>query len=451
MNQSAIKAQRPQGDNNNQSNDTVIDRPSHSPICFGAASIFNNDTIFCGACQYFEKCDIACILTLEKLKGKVDVSHLLKRKDADRMTIGLSVSATVSPATPATAQTEQLTVIDCELVLNTLLAEIDAQIESLAIPKLSEPPVTNKVAQCNSADLGVVEPMLEAKDVIAKAMDTSNSNSVNAIRTAAEPIEIVDVIKPIISCEPVEPTAVDPLLHLQALVAELRVHKNYALIRHEFVQLSSILNEQRLLAPAFRPQPKVGLTKGHPIFMVIHRDQIAIDCHWLYCRREHVVTRDEELQPLFDLEEAFSFEHAVEFAEKNWTKRHRIGQLLVLTPRQQCQLSTLKGKSVEARFLAALTGSGKGPSRVHPKVTAVRLKPYEWAERNKGVLRLLKDYENLWLARELLGNAAPIRQVAELFSLICGKPKLDDKTVKVKLETLNKHVGGTKSGATGGY
>lgn len=267
---------------------------------------------------------------------------------------------------------------------------------------------------------------------------------VRSAKSAVEPVETIERIKPADSLESAKPATADTLDRLKELLAKLHVHKNYSLIRHEFVGLSILLNNQRLLAPAFRPQPKLGLVKGSPIYMDIHRDQVGIDCHWLYCRREHVATRDEELRPLFDLNEIFPFDLAREFAEQIWTKKHRIEQLLVLTPRQQCQLATLRGQNVEGRFKAALKGLGKGHSRVPPKVTAVRLQLYEWAERNKGVRRLLKDYENLWLAIELLGNAAPIRQVAELFSLISGKPKLDDKTVKGKLETLDKNTGGTK-------
>lgn len=238
--------------------------------------------------------------------------------------------------------------------------------------------------------------------------------------------------------------APDVLGKLKTLLAGLRLHKDYSRISDEFVDLSFILNNQCQLAPAFRLQPTVGLAKGHPTYIEIHRDQIFVDCHWLHCRREQIGTHDPELQPLFDLDEEFKYDLALEFANKNWTKKHRIGQLLVLTNRQQCQLATLRSEVVEGKLQAALMGVGKGPARKPPKVTAVRLKLHEWAERNRGVQKHLKDYENLWLARELLGDAAPIRQVAELFGLMSGKPKLDDKTVKGKLATLFKNIGGTK-------
>jgi hypothetical protein len=240
-----------------------------------------------------------------------------------------------------------------------------------------------------------------------------------------------------------QPEAPDVLGKLKTLLAGFRLHKDYSRIGDEFVDLSFALNHQGQLAPAFRPQPIVGLAKGHSIFIDIHRDQIVVDCHWLHCRHEQIVTHDAELQPLFDLDDEFQFDLAVEFANKNWTKKHRIGQLLVLTNRQQCQLATLRSKVIDGKLQAALMGVGKGAARIPPKVTAVRLKLNEWAERNKGVQRLLKDYENLWLARELLGDGAPVRQVAELFGLMSGKPKLDDKTVKGKLETLGKNIGGT--------
>lgn len=267
---------------------------------------------------------------------------------------------------------------------------------------------------------------------------------IRSAKPAVEPVETIELIKPADSLETTKPATADTVDQLKELLKELHAHKNYSLIRIEFVELSALLNNQGLLAPAFRPQPMLGLVKGSPTYMDIHRDQIGLDCHWLHCRREMVVTRDEELRPLFDPDGTFPFALAKEFAQQVWTKKHRIEQLLVLTHRQQCQLATLRGKNVEGRFEAALKGIGKGRGRVPPKVTAVRLQLYEWAERNKGVRPLLKDYENLWLAKELLGNAAPIRQIAELFSLVSGKPKLDDKTVKGKLETLGKNIGGTK-------
>lgn len=443
MNQSIAKPTCHHGDEN-QTNEPMITIPLGRPSCYGAVSIFCHDSNICPSCQYFNECDDECLITLEKIKGVVDVSDLFERHETGRKAKGQSVRLPAALATPAIAQTELPAVTDYDLELAALLAETEAQKESLAIQKRDVPTGTGTVIPTSAADLGDVDLMHEAKNIIAKVMDSSKSISVDAVRTASELIETNEPIDSFDSLEPIEPTNPDPLLRLKDLVTELSVHKNYSLIQHEFVGLSITLNNQRLLAPAFRPQPKLGLVIGSPIYMAIHQDQLFIDCHWLHCRREHVVTRDEELQPLFDLDTTFPADLAREFAEQVWTKKHRIEQLLVLTHRQQCQLATLRGKNVENRFEAALTGFGIGKSRVYPKITSVRLKLYEWAERNKGVRKLLKEYEQLWLARELLGDTAPIRQVAELFALISGKPKLNEKTVKVKLETLNKHIGGTK-------
>lgn len=299
--------------------------------------------------------------------------------------------------------------------------------------------VKTTVRVCNLLNANHFSPPLIPADVERKVLEITKLANAKTARVKSS-LHIKSQ-RPV---APVKPIMAVTLEQLSALLTELAVHRDYPRIQPEFIRLSMLLNEQRLLAPAFRPRPKVGLPKGHLTFMAIHHDQIIIDCHWLHCRNEAVVPRDEHMQPLFDLSKPFSLDLAREFAEQGWTRKHRIEQLLVLTPRQQCQLATLRGKTIDGRFEAALKGIGKGHARIQPKITAVRLELYEWAERNKGVRRLLKDYESLWLARELLGNAAPIRQIAELFALISGRPKLDDKTVRGKLETLEKHIGGTK-------
>lgn len=240
------------------------------------------------------------------------------------------------------------------------------------------------------------------------------------------------------------PIIVDPFGRLETVTAELRGHRDYRLVREEYCQLSILLNLQGRMAPAFRPQPKVGKTPGTRIYFEIHRDQLVIDCHWLHCKKERVRASNLDYRPIFDPKYMFSFDLAWKFATQEWKTTHRTDEVLLLTTRQQCQLATLKGKNLKERWNLAKNGIREKNIRIPAKIAAVRQQLNEWAERKSVVVPLLQDYEDLWLARELLGASGSIKQITELFALVSGKRQLDEKTVRDKLKTMDRHIGGVR-------
>jgi len=50
-----------------------------APACYGAPSVFGQDSKVCQACPAFDTCMIACQDTLQKLQSTIDVSDILRR------------------------------------------------------------------------------------------------------------------------------------------------------------------------------------------------------------------------------------------------------------------------------------------------------------------------------------------------------------------------------------
>jgi hypothetical protein len=251
--------------------------------------------------------------------------------------------------------------------------------------------------------------------------------------------EVISSTFPVYQSATLEHTE-DALARLEALISKLREHGEYSLVRDEYCILSILLNQQGVIAPAFRPEPITGKRRGNPVFFDIHRDQVVIDCHWLYCKKLMFKTRDVEFLPMFNTEGPFPFDLAWKFAKKVWKSKHRTDEALTLTHFQQCQLVALRGEEVSARFGAALDGLRKSGGRIPAKIAAVRQSLNMWAEKNKRIENLRDEYEHLWLARELLGSLPSIRQITELSALMSGAKFRDDKTIREKLKRMDRHI-----------
>jgi hypothetical protein len=297
-----------------------------------------------------------------------------------------------------------------------------------------------------------IDPLREAHDVIAKVQATTRPKQMVPISTVPEPLELVPTVAAKVATVTTAcgfsvasvhslPTVTNPRQRLDILIEELCTHRDYHRIRDEYCQMSILINLEGVIAPAFRPQPKVSATKGNPIYFEIHRDQLVIDCHWLHCKGERITVRDTELRHLFDRAHEFPFGQAWAFAKQKWKSQHRVDEVLHLTIRQQCQLVTLHSKQVADRLERATKSTKPHGVRLPPKLAAVRQQLNEWGERSPRVVMHLKDYEHLWMASELLGVGAPPKHVAELFALAIGK-SLDEKTVRDKLKNLNGHIVG---------
>lgn len=229
------------------------------------------------------------------------------------------------------------------------------------------------------------------------------------------------------------------------ITAEYRVDRDYEAIRDRFVYVSLALNQFGLLAPAFRNQPRIPYAKSqrddsHRQLLI---DELIIDCHWLYCRRESVNPRWPELKSMFSHTSPFDCSLVCDrIAKKTWSKSFRADELLQLSTRQQHQLLQLRVEHQKELYRSLVEGkkqlgSGTKSSRDIAQVTPVRKAINDWAERTHQIRGHQEFYQALWVAKKLLGQDAPIKHVAELAGLQCGTKILSSRTVSEKLKQLN--------------
>jgi hypothetical protein len=229
------------------------------------------------------------------------------------------------------------------------------------------------------------------------------------------------------------------------LASQFRKNKDYLEIRDEFINVSLALNRFGLLAPLFRDQPRIPYAKSkrdasHKQLLI---DLIVIDLHWLYCRKENVSPRWPELKKMFD--HTWQFDCAVVselIADRNWSAEFRTSEILQLNNRQQVQLVQLRDANRKDNYRALVEGvreldSTNGNSRKKAKVQPIRQVINEWADRTHQIRGHEEMYEALWLAKELLGHDARIKQIAELAALRCGVKPLSARTVADKLKQLD--------------
>ncbi|MDO8715122.1 MAG: hypothetical protein Q7K13_11745, partial [Polynucleobacter sp.] len=231
---------------------------------------------------------------------------------------------------------------------------------------------------------------------------------------------------------------------LRRLVSVWTVDRDYMAIREEYCRLSIALNNECLLAPAFRPTPKITKISGKRTAadLSLHQDQLVIDCHWLHCRREIIIAQHEEYQPIFDLDGPFPFELAAAFACKKWSKKFRSDEVLSLTAWQQFQLQALQGEAIRNRRNASGNGFGMGTGRVQSPISTVRQALREWSRKDRRIIKHQKIYEDLWLARALLSPGASINDIRHLGAMASGVVALNERTVRDKLQKLDKRMAG---------
>lgn len=234
----------------------------------------------------------------------------------------------------------------------------------------------------------------------------------------------------------------DPLSKLQALVDQLRDHKDYYVIRNEYCDLSIAANLEGKVAPAFRPQLKISDPFGSETYMDAHRDQIVIDCHWLQATGSPIDCPEDEYEALLSGGAPFNFEDAWEFANQQWRKEHRACSTLSLTVYQQSQLKALRGVEVSDRHACAMGGMTSDKRKTKGRHGAFLTGLNEWCEKNKRVAPLKHSYRQLWLVTQLLGPTASIRQITDLYALATGENRKDEKTIRDKVAKMRRNIPG---------
>lgn len=292
-----------------------------------------------------------------------------------------------------------------------------------------------------------------SKQVVAAIETVSPCSATNAVASAPMPEKTAEKASSV--TYPDLPFDLSSLDHEELvaraveLAVEYRKDKNYLAIRDEFVQVSLALNQFGLLAPVFRDQPKMPFKRTewkHCTQLLI--DQIVIDCHWLYCRKESVSPRWSEFKPMFAPGGEFDCQHVAErIGAKNWKDDFRVNELFLLYEQQKVQLMQLRDKALKEKFRVLLDGratfEGAERGREAAKVAAVRVAINNYAanSRGKGIRGQEDIYEGIWLALELLGTKAKNGDIATLAALKCGTKPVQPRTMSGKVVTLRKLLG----------
>lgn len=228
----------------------------------------------------------------------------------------------------------------------------------------------------------------------------------------------------------------------EGLCMDIESTGDYPSSREQYRQLSFELNVLGRLAPAFRRELRTGKKRNHPIFFEIHRDQIVIDCHWLYCTRSavHVNTADHKFAKLFDRSIPFDFDLADHFAAMKWKTENRVLEIMRLTDFQQIQLLTLRSDAMKAN-VENLDALRKDGNKRLPSIRSVfERQLYSWGTKVIRAQQHYPTYRVLWQLHMLLGAGVNGRMLSELLSFAQGTPPKDPKTVKDQLNTLLKRT-----------
>ena len=215
----------------------------------------------------------------------------------------------------------------------------------------------------------------------------------------------------------------------------------YFKFRQEWCALHIQINKHGLWAPAFRPWPNLP-QKPRDLCAdyehTIQRDRLVIEAYWLHSRQELVNVNPDHAMwtPLFDPAAPFDFDLAERFAQQVWSNQHRTGEVLCLTPFQQCQMFSLRTDRMK-KHMASFSKSTRGAdNRSIQSPKAVLLTALaRWKERqpNLGdIHKLLSRAE----ARYYLGEEASAKQISQLAGFISGSKSQDAKTVSQSLKRL---------------
>lgn len=239
----------------------------------------------------------------------------------------------------------------------------------------------------------------------------------------------------------------DPVDRLEALAHRISEMSSYEDARTELCALHFQLNLEGKIAPAFRPRAKVIKARNDSIYMLMHRDQIVIDCHWLHTNMSEagLLCHNDKHRRLIHKVRAFDIPEAWAFAMEKWTDEHRATNIFSLSTLHQCQTLSLRSTVVADRAVQATGGKNSRDKSVKGLIGRVRQALNDWASRDRRITPHLTDYVNLWLARHLLSASSTPREVGQLVALMQGGRHRDDATTRDKLAKLDRALAGAFS------
>lgn len=239
----------------------------------------------------------------------------------------------------------------------------------------------------------------------------------------------------------------DPHRELREVMEAYQASVHYRGVRERYCAVSLALNEEQRMAPAFRRQPKprpVVAGKGKDD-LLLHKDRLVIDLHWLWVRNIGVGTAKPQYARLLDSSAPFDFALAASFASENWSSEERATEQFALSDSVQWELATLKSRAHKDAHRMIFDGGRDGSKRVPSKSSFVRRAVARWAEESRPIRDQQAAYLHLWIAREMLGAGASAKRVGGLAALMCGRSPLDASTVRAKLKGLDRRLAASAS------
>lgn len=228
---------------------------------------------------------------------------------------------------------------------------------------------------------------------------------------------------------------------LELVVHEINTNGYTEKYRQAYCWLSQRMNTLGLLAPAFRPRPTIpwNSTEQTSDHLLIQRDRIVIDCHWLYSTKSRVYSKEAVWSSIVNPRLTLQTERIEKFASTKLRNEYRADSLLELTEFQQAQMAALKGSNMREAFSAlnalVASGSGKTTARFKKIDKAIR----EWSCKQPRFEPHYEKYRAYALAIEVLDKPT-IRQVSQLAGFILGKKPLSDSSARNAVKFLRRLI-----------
>ena len=231
---------------------------------------------------------------------------------------------------------------------------------------------------------------------------------------------------------------------LDEVVMKIEGGESYMSHRDNYCMLSLALNKLGLQAPAFRPLPPIPwhADERTPEHMVLQRDRIVIDCHWLYCTKSKVYATEGVWRGIVNPKLTLQTGRIEKFAATKLRNESRADEILELKPFQQVQMAAMRGTKVHQAVKALRTAVTDSKGERTPAYFRRKThKLQEWADSQPRFAKLYPKYRAYAMALELLENPTT-KQVAQLAGLILGEPPLAASTAAQTLLKLKAIITG---------
>ena len=229
---------------------------------------------------------------------------------------------------------------------------------------------------------------------------------------------------------------------LAQIVARIDKESYTPRYRQAYCLISQKMNTLTLMAPAFRPQPTIPWkpseqTEAH---LLIQRDRIVIDCHWLYFTKARVYAQESTWKGILNPKLKLQTERIEKFASTKLRNEYRCESILNLTEFQQVQMAALRGDRVREAFRAfgSMTTTELGtktPARLKKIDRAIR----EWTESQPRFEKYYEKYRAYAMAKELL-HSPTVSQTSKLAGYIMGAKPLSETGARQAMQHLEKII-----------